>query len=333
MPASFLGDYSAVVEIDLLRGKTILHSKRNLPAHVRKIQEILTSDMASPTSRMKTGHATFRLPSYRQFKQMVKSAKDAISKGEIYQANLSLRFDAKATLTAPELYRRLWRKNPSPYACLMKAGESWMISNSPELLIRVKGRRVTTRPIAGTRPRGPTKTVDRRRSGQLLLSPKERAEHIMLVDLERNDLGRVCAWGSVRVSERYAIERYSHVMHIVSQVEGRLRKGQSSLDALQAVFPGGTITGCPKIKSVEIIERLEGISRGLFYGSAGYFTEGGDAVFNILIRTAYLRGQRLYIQAGAGIVADSHPRREFREILAKSAALREAAGGFGALRR
>jgi anthranilate/para-aminobenzoate synthase component I len=259
-----------------------------------------------------------------RFSSMVRRAKAAIAAGDIYQANLSLRFEAPFSGDPVEFYRTLSRINPSPYACLIKQGDRWIASCSPELLVDVAGDRVSTRPIAGTRPRGGNAREDKRRQGQLLLSPKERAEHIMLVDLERNDLGRVCRPGTVRVRERFAIERYSHVMHIVSDVEGQLAREFTSVDALKALFPGGTITGCPKIRSIEVIENLERLARGPFYGSAGYFSWNGDAKFNILIRTAHLRRGRATFQAGAGIVADSRAPRELREIRAKARAIVEA---------
>ena len=237
---------------------------------------------------------------------------------------MSLRFSGSFKGEATTLYRKLCSRNPSPYACLIKNAESWVVSTSPELLLEVKGQLVRTRPIAGTRPRGKTSMMDKHLRGQLLLSPKERAEHIMLVDLERNDVGRVCVPGSVRVSERFAVENYSHVMHIVSEVVGRLSRKETSLSALKALFPGGTITGCPKIKSIEIIESLEKLARGPFYGSAGFFANNGDAIFNILIRTALIQDKKIFFQTGAGIVADSHPTREYREVLAKAKVLLEA---------
>ena len=300
-PAALFADYPHVIKLDYKKNETVV--------------------IALPSPKTKTRLKTLGpIP----FSRMVCRAKDAISAGDIYQANVSLRFSGNFDGDPVELYRRLSERNPSPYACLIKFRDSWLVSASPELLLKTEGRRVVTRPIAGTRPRGKNATIDRKRQGQLLLSPKERAEHIMLVDLERNDLGRVCEPGSVRVSDRFAVERYSHVMHIVSQVEGRLSPRKNSIDALKAVFPGGTITGCPKIKSIEIIEEIEKVARGPFYGSAGFFRGNGDAVFNILIRTALIQDKKITVQAGAGIVADSRPAREYRERKAKAGALLEA---------
>jgi anthranilate/para-aminobenzoate synthase component I len=334
-PVGLFGDYRSVVRVDLRKGVTTLWSRSprahwdrlagRFMAHFRETgpdrgQETPASRAKVPGRPQPEGGARFRR---RYFGQVLK-AKAAIARGDIYQANLSLRFSERFDGDPARLYRFLCRANPSPYAALLKQGDRWIVSCSPELLLRVERRRVATRPIAGTRPRGSSTAMDRRRQGQLLLSPKERAEHVMLVDLERNDLGRICKSGSVKLADAYAVERYSHVMHIVSEVRGRLEKGKTSRDALRALFPGGTITGCPKIRSVEMIQEIEGVRRGPFYGSAGFFSANGDAVFNILIRTALVHGGRVVWQAGAGIVADSRPSNEYREILAKGAAIAEA---------
>ncbi len=319
-PAVSFGDYSDVVEIDYKKRRTAVWS--NNPKIVARVKQLL----AAPLPRFAPARAgRFKIPPLARFSRMIGAAKKAIAGGDIYQANLSLRFSAPYRGEPFSLYEALSRRNPSAYACLIKMGPEWIVSTSPELLVRVEAGRAVTRPIAGTRPRGKTSREDSRRRGQLLVSPKERAEHIMLVDLERNDLGRVCSPGSVRVTERFGVERYSHVMHIVSEVRGKLMKNKNAYDALSALFPGGTITGCPKIKSVEIIQGLEGVSRGPFYGSAGFFTGDGDAVFNILIRTALVRRGKIHVQAGAGIVADSNARREYRETLAKARVLLELA--------
>ncbi len=329
-PVALFGDYAAIVRVDRKKRKTILYFRgtpRKREKLERKINQMLALSCSVPvreTKRERTG-AFFEHPDQHAFSTMVRRAKDHIARGDIYQANLSIRFQKKFDGRPLNFYRALAERNPSPYSSVIKFGEKWIVGSSPELLIKVEGQHAITRPIAGTRPRGATRAADRRRRGQLLLSPKERAEHIMLVDLERNDLGRVCAPGSVKVTDRFSVENYSHVMHIVSQVEGRLAPAKDSVDALKAVFPGGTITGCPKIKSIEIIERIERIARGPFYGSAGFFCENGDAVFNILIRTALVSDHKIYIQAGAGIVADSNAKREYREVIAKAKALLEVA--------
>ena len=332
VPWQAFGDFPAVAALDAAVNEIRFAFHPAWPAARRnrvlaRAAALLRSDpvAAAPSTDHRRAHGPFRSVPPRRFAAWVRAAKERIREGDIYQANLSVRFSRAFRADPAAYYRLLCGRNPSPYACLLTWDAAWLASCSPELLLRVEDGRVVTRPIAGTRPRGRTARQDRLRRGRLLLSPKERAEHIMLVDLERNDLGRVCAPGSVRVTGRFEVERYSHVMHIVSQVEGRLKRGVSSRDALRAVFPGGTITGCPKIKAVEVIESLEPVSRGPFYGSAGYFAWNGDAVFNILIRSAWIQNGAISIQAGAGIVADSDPAREYRESAAKAAALLETA--------
>jgi len=254
----------------------------------------------------------------------VKEIKGYISRGDIYQANLSQRFELPYKESGLELYSRLRDINPSPYACYFNLGRFEIASCSPELLIKVRGGMASTRPIAGTRPRGNGAAEDRRLEGRLLLSPKERAEHVMLLDLERNDLGRVCRAGTVKVTEKMAVEKYSHVMHIVSQVEGRLRKDRDVFDAIRAVFPGGTITGCPKVRCMEILDGIEPVARGPFFGAAGWLGGQGEAELNLLIRTGLVREGRLILQAGSGIVADSNPGKEYDESLHKAEALLSA---------
>jgi len=342
-PALSLGDYKDVLMIDVEKRTTVLYSHRDQSESslkefeklVGKIKLAFVSKNHAQRNPRKAQYKSsgsskkikklFGYPNLNEFSKKVESAKESIRKGDIYQANLSFRLSAKIQIDPIDFYQVLCEKNPSPFSCLLKVGKDWIVSCSPELLLKVEGGRLLTRPIAGTRPRGSTVKKDRLRKGQLLLSPKERAEHIMLVDLERNDLGRVSKPGSVEVSARYEVERYSHVMHIVSEVQGKLHEGANAMDALKAVFPGGTITGCPKIKSIEVLSDLEGVARGPFYGSAGYFSWNGNANFNILIRTALLKPNQIHIQAGAGIVADSQPKREYQEVLAKAQALLETA--------
>ena len=253
-----------------------------------------------------------------------------VAAGDIYQANLSHRFTVDIPVryrSGPDrlryehaLYRQLRAVNPSPFSGLLRFEDFSLISSSPERLVRLRGRRAETRPIAGTRPRGSDADNDQRLVGELLASPKERAEHVMLVDLERNDLGRVCEFGSVKVDEFMAIEQYSHVSHIVSNVSGILRADASPFDLIRATFPGGTITGVPKIRCMEIIEELEPVRRGLYTGSSGYIGWNGDLDLNILIRTLVLTGTTGYLQVGAGIVADSDPAKEYEETLHKAEA-------------
>jgi anthranilate synthase component I len=258
-------------------------------------------------------------------------AKEYVRAGDIYQANLSRPWDVSIRATAglpaaAALYQRLRAANPAPFAALAQWQEIAIVSSSPERLVRVNGRRVDTRPIAGTRPRSRRPGDDAREMTELAAHPKERAEHIMLIDLERNDLGRVCEAGTVRVDELMSIESYTHVHHIVSNVSGVLRPEVTPVGALRAVFPGGTITGVPKFRCMQIIAELEGAGRGAYTGSLGYLTLDGRLDLNILIRTMTLRGEALQFRAGAGIVADSDPARELEETRAKARGLLAALG-------
>lgn len=260
-------------------------------------------------------------PERRRYVEQVLAVKSYIAAGDVYQANISNRYViAHDGLDPVSLYASLRTLNPSPFGALFATPERTIVSNSPERLFRVSGGEVDARPIAGTRPRGVTEEADRSLARELFLSGKERAEHVMLVDLARNDLGRVCRTGSVRVNEFMARESYSHVHHIVSNVRGRLRPGLDALDALGALFPGGTITGVPKIRCREIIAEVEGRPRGIYTGSLGYISASGDADFNILIRSADITRDRISFSVGAGIVADSDPEKEFHEIQHKAGA-------------
>jgi len=280
---------------------------------------------------------TLRISSVREedpqaYLERVRRAKEYVRAGDIYQANLSRPWDVQLH-TAPGslpaaacLYRRLRAANPAPFAALAQWQDVAIVSSSPERLVRVNGRAVETRPIAGTRARSRLPGDDAREMSELAAHPKERAEHIMLIDLERNDLGRVCEAGSVRVDELMSIESYTHVHHIVSNVSGVLRAEVSPIGALRAVFPGGTITGVPKFRCMQIIAELEGHGRGAYTGSLGYLTRDGRLDMNILIRTMTLSGERVSFHAGAGIVADSDPQRELQETRAKARGLLAALG-------
>ncbi len=259
-----------------------------------------------------------------QYKSMVLRAKEYIAAGDIYQANLSVRFDGTTTLSSADLYARLRRINPSPFGGLLHTPHLDLISCSPERLVSLRGTTAELRPIAGTRPRGYSPPEDVRLGEELLGHPKERAEHIMLLDLERNDLGKVCRPGSILVDELMALERYSHVCHIVSNLRGQLVAGAGPFDLIRATFPGGTITGVPKKRCMEIIEELEPVGRGTYTGSAGYISVCGSMDLNILIRSFQKFGDQLSYQTGAGIVADSVPEQEWHECLSKGAALRQA---------
>lgn len=263
--------------------------------------------------------------SQTDYETIVLKAKQHIQAGDIFQANLSLRFEAQTTTDSWAIYRSLNTINPSPFASYWKTPWGDVISCSPERLVKLENRLAETRPIAGTRARGMTEEHDRQLAEELLSNTKERAEHIMLVDLERNDLGRVCEWGTVKVDELLVIERYSHVMHLVSNVIGTLRPEVNAVDLIRALFPGGTITGCPKVRCMEIIEALEPLRRSLFYGSCGYLDRRGNLDLNILIRTLLYaktspENATVWGQVGAGIVADSDPEREWHESLHKAQA-------------
>jgi anthranilate synthase component 1 len=252
--------------------------------------------------------------------QRIVAAQEYIRAGDIYQANLSRSWRAHLPDAYPSaaLYQRLRASNPAPFAAFAQIGALRILSSSPERLLRIRDGRVCTRPIAGTHPRGQNAEEDRALAAALVAHPKERAEHVMLIDLARNDLGRVCTGGSVRVDEYMAVETYAHVHHIVSNVTGELREGVSPVEALRAVFPGGTITGCPKVRCMQIIAELESAPRGPYTGSLGYLNHDGSGDFNILIRTMSLFGNELEFRAGAGIVADSRPERELDETRAKA---------------
>ena len=257
-----------------------------------------------------------------EYMEMVRKAREYIAAGDIFQANLSLRLSAEIGDTAPwKIYTILRKINPSPFAAYMDFGDYHIVSSSPERLVRVMGRNVDTRPIAGTRPRGRDLHEDEMMSAELLLNEKERAEHIMLIDLERNDLGKVADYGTVNVDELMITEKYSHVIHIVSNVRGLLAEGKDCFSVVRAAFPGGTITGVPKVRCMEIIDELEQTQRGPYTGSVGYIGFNGNMDLNIIIRTFLIKDGRAYVQAGAGIVADSDPEREYYESLKKAEAL------------
>jgi anthranilate synthase component 1 len=260
-----------------------------------------------------------------EFEAMVKQAKEHIVAGDIFQAVLSQRFETKFTARSLDLYRALRFGNPSPYMFYLKFADDFTaLGSSPELHVRVRDGIAEIRPIAGTRPRGENPEDDDRLAKELMADPKERAEHVMLIDLGRNDLGRVAEFGSVKVTEQMSIERYSHVMHIVSHVTARLRKEQTAFDAVRSTFPAGTVSGAPKIRAMQIIADLEKSRRGFYSGIVGYFGFDGSFDSCIALRSIVLKGDKAYLQAGAGIVADSDPGREFDETVNKAKAMLEA---------
>jgi anthranilate synthase component 1 len=266
------------------------------------------------------GPITLREDPPATFTAAVRRALEYIAAGDVYQANLSRQWSGEAALPHDPvaIYARLRATNPSPFAGLLRHRDFAVVSSSPERLVAVRGDVVATRPIAGTRPRGRSAAEDEALVRTLLENEKERAEHVMLIDLERNDLGRICVGGSVRVDEYMVIETYAHVHHIVSNVSGVLRPGASPVDVIRALFPGGTITGCPKVRCMQIIAELERHGRGAYTGSLGYINRDGSCDLNILIRTITTAGHAIHLRAGAGIVADSDPEQELAETRAKA---------------
>lgn len=258
------------------------------------------------------------------FEAAIHKIQHYIGQGDVFQVNLSVRQAKKLSAAPIAMYEAVRSFNPSPYMAYIESEDFAVVSGSPELLVKRKGKELSTRPIAGTRPRGASEEQDLALANELIEHEKERAEHVMLVDLERNDLGRVSKYGTVEVNEFMVIEHYSHVMHIVSNVRGEIAQGKTNADVIRAMFPGGTITGAPKIRTMEIIEELEPVRRGLYTGSIGWIGYTGDLELNIVIRTAYIQDGIAYIQAGAGIVIDSIPENEYIESMNKAKAMWQA---------
>jgi anthranilate synthase component 1 len=304
-----------------------LRAKYN--AAVREIRETRRR-LESPLPRealRQSRHAPLRVEStFRraEFLRAVRKAKTYIRAGDIFQVVLSQRFSTRTPAYPFSIYRELRVMNPSPYLYFLRLGELAVVGSSPEMLVKVQGRDVFYRPIAGTQPRGNDEEQDRRLEQKLLSDPKERAEHIMLVDLGRNDLGRVCEYGSVKVEGLMFVERYSHVMHLVSSLRGKLRADVDCLDALMACFPAGTLSGAPKVRAMEIIEELERTRRGIYGGAILYLDFSGNVDSCIAIRTLVAKNGMAYVQAGAGVVADSVPATEFQETVNKARALFDA---------
>jgi len=294
---------------------------RRFADRIRRVQPVDPSDRHYRIGKVSSTHG------YRQYRRMVMRCKEYIEAGDIFQANLSQRLGARFRGDTLSLYRTLRHINPSPFAFYMDWTDMQLVSCSPERLVRTRGSVIDTRPIAGTRPRGTTDDTDAALHRELRLNVKEAAEHIMIVDMSRNDLGRVCMYGTVRPDELRVIERYSHVFHIVSNVSGRMRSGTTPAAVIRAVFPGASITGVPKVRCMEIIDELEPVRRGPYTGSAGYIGFNGEMDLNIIIRTFVVRNGMAYVQVGGGIVADSEPRREFDETLHKARALIKALKG------
>ena len=289
-----------------------------------------SASVKSKTQRVKDGKErtdgpfTSSFGAKEAFQEAVVRAKEFVMAGDVVQVVLSQRFERELSANPFDVYRALRVINPSPYMYYLDTGEARIVGSSPEILARLEGKTVVLRPIAGTRKRGETEPEDKQLEEELKRDPKEIAEHIMLVDLGRNDVGRVSRTGSVRVTELMSVERYSHVMHLVSHVEGELRDGLDAFDVLRASFPAGTVSGAPKVRSMEIIEELEPIRRGPYAGAVGYFSYSGNMDTCITIRTLVIKDQKVYVQSGAGIVADSDPEREYWETVNKAMAMMKA---------
>ncbi|MDC0062999.1 anthranilate synthase component I [Candidatus Puniceispirillum sp.] len=289
-------------------------------------------DLDSPLPHTEIGNSDKTIPEpltnmeKSAFLSMVAKAKEYIRAGDIFQIVVSQRFSIPFHLPSINLYRSLRRLNPSPFLFHFDFGEIALVGSSPEILVRLRGSQVTIRPVAGTRKRGKTPDEDAANAADLMADVKERAEHLMLLDLGRNDVGRVSKPGSVRVKSNYEVEYYSHVMHIASQVEGEIREGLDAIDALIAGFPAGTVSGAPKIRAMELIDELEPDRRGAYAGAIGYISVAGDLDTCIALRTAIVKDQTMYVQAGAGVVYDSDPNSEYEETLNKARALIRAAG-------
>lgn len=304
----------AVHKIDLLQERL----RAPLPAPSRDAEARGDTPAAPPTDEPASN---FRR---QDFEDAVRACKEHIAAGDIFQVVLSQRFERDYRGDPFDLYRALRAINPSPYMYYLQLGDLRIAGSSPEILVRLTGEEVCVRPIAGTRPRGDTPEADAVYEKDLLADPKERAEHIMLVDLGRNDVGRVAQYGSVHVDDLMSVERYSHVMHIVSNVTGRLRPGLDAFDVLRAAFPAGTVSGAPKIRAMEIIDEMEPTRRGPYAGCVGYVGFNGNLDTAITIRTMIVRDETVYVQAGAGLVADSVPEREYEETVNKARALLRA---------
>lgn len=304
-------------------------------AYAEAVEKIgaLTERLRDPVAARRSGAAAepggagefaSSFGSREAFEDAVLKAKEYVRSGDVVQAVLSQRFERPCSLEPFSIYRALRVINPSPYMYYLDTGDARLVGSSPEILVRLEGRKIILRPIAGTRRRGETEEEDLALEKELRDDPKEIAEHIMLVDLGRNDVGRVAETGSVKVTELMEVERYSHVMHMVSNVEGDLRDGLDSFDVLRACFPAGTVTGAPKIRAMEIIEELEPVKRGPYAGAVGYFSYSGNMDTCITIRTLIIKDGKIYVQAGAGIVADSEPEKEYAETVSKAMGMMKA---------
>jgi anthranilate synthase component 1 len=323
--AHYIAPRSLLVFDHLTRRAALLHSgtEQERQSLRREVIRALRGGLPGPAWQAKYSAPEASL-SQDEFLQNVARTKEYIAAGDVYQLVLSVRFAGRCDVDPFEVYRALRLLNPSPYLTFCELGDRVIVGSSPEALVKLSGRHAEMRPIAGTRPRGADDARDAALEAELRADPKENAEHVMLVDLARNDLGRVATAGSVHVDPYRSIERYSHVMHIVSGVQGELAPGKDAFDLFAAAFPAGTLVGAPKVRAMEIIDELEPVRRGFYGGTVGYFGHGGDMNQAITIRTMVFHGDTYSFQAGAGIVADSVPQSEYEEVFAKSAALRKA---------
>ncbi|MDQ7747246.1 anthranilate synthase component I [Hydrogenophaga pseudoflava] len=324
--------------IDNLSGKLYLivyadpaqpEAYANAKKRLRELKEALKYSVAAPVVKPSQSHPAQRSFAKDDYLKSVERAKELIAAGDFMQVQVGQRISKRYTESPLSLYRALRSLNPSPYMYYYHFGDFHVVGASPEILVRQEhteeGQKVIIRPLAGTRPRGATPEKDKATEVELLADPKERAEHVMLIDLARNDIGRIAKIGSVKVTEAFVVERYSHVMHIVSNVEGVLNDGMTNMDVLKATFPAGTLTGAPKVHAMELIDQLEPVKRGIYGGACGYLSYAGDMDVAIAIRTAIIKDQTLHVQAAAGVVADSVPEMEWRETEHKARALLRAA--------
>jgi len=323
--AHYLAPCSLLVFDHLTRSAALLHDGSE-EERQRLRREVMRALRGAVPTVLAPGSFSPAAPSLAEAAHAagVRRAQEYIACGDVYQLVLASRFEGRHTLAPFEVYRALRLLNPSPYMFFCELGDITVVGSSPEALVKSHGGHVQLRPIAGSRPRGADAAGDLKLEADLLADPKENAEHVMLVDLARNDLGRVAAAGSVRVDPYRVIERYSHIMHIVSGVSGKLARGFDAFDLFAATFPAGTLVGAPKVRAMEIIDELEPVGRQLYGGTVGYFGRHGDMDQAITIRTLVFRGDQYSYQAGGGIVADSSPRAEYEEVMAKSAVLRRA---------
>ena len=323
--------------IDNLSGKLYLmvyadpsqnEAYANARKRLRELREMLKYSVSAPVVRQTQTFPAERDFAKADYLQAVEQAKRLIEAGDFMQVQVGQRIKKRYTESPLSLYRALRSLNPSPYMYYYHFGEFHVVGASPEILVRQEqtpeGQKITIRPLAGTRPRGATPEQDKAIEQELISDPKERAEHVMLIDLARNDIGRIAKTGTVKVTEAFSVERYSHVMHIVSNVEGMLKDGMTSIDVLKATFPAGTLSGAPKVHAMEVIDRLEPTKRGIYGGACGYLSYAGDMDVAIAIRTGIIKDQTLYVQAAAGIVADSVAELEWKETEAKARALLRA---------